>query len=90
MVGVAVGDEDGVQPVHPQSVELVHQPVPALEGARVDHDPFPGGEGHEAGVPLAHGQEDQIHPVRQDGPGIQCVRVRLGLGTAAAGQQQER
>ena len=90
MVGVAVGHIDGVQPVHPQGVELVHYLVPALEGARVDHDPLPGGEGHQAGVPLAHGQEKEVHLVRLDGPLIELRRVRLGLWIAATGQHQQR
>ena len=89
MVRVTVGDEDGVQPVHTQGVELVHQTVPAFEGARVDHDPLPGGEGHEAGIPLSHGREQQIHLVRFHGALIQGGRVRCHLWLAAAGQQQE-
>ena len=89
MVGVAVGDEDGVQPVHIQRVELVHQMVPALEGAGVDHDPLSGGKGDETGVPLAYGNEQQVHLVRLQGALVQRRRVRGHLRLATAEKQQK-
>ena len=89
MVPVAVGDIDGVQPVHPQGVKLVHQLVPGLEGPRVDHDPLPRGEGHQAGVPLAHGQKQQVHLVRLDFALEQRRRIR-GLPRLAAAQKDQK
>ena len=89
MVRVAVGDEDGVQLVHAQGAELVHQPVPGLKGARVHHDPFSRGEGQQTGVPLAHGQEEQVHLVRLDDAMIQGCRVRGSPGLTTAEEQQE-
>ena len=89
MVSMAVGHVDGVQLIHPQGMELVHQPVTALKGTGVDHDPLAGGERDEAGVPLAHGQEEQVHPVRLYGACKKGRRVRGGPGLAAAREQQE-